>query len=244
MRGVLIALMAVNLCGQSRLQFVSCPVVRDTKTQPCWLTEYKGETYFLGIQGGVVDDFYPPQLMHQVLVEGVVGDGARVCGGIPLRPVKISVLPELAPACNTMLPAEEGLEAPARVRAAGGPYSAPAPSWVKVEGPAATTVYFDFDNDFLSTHATHALGEAAKYAKEKTASSIEVTGYRASTLLSGGETITEKTGLTELRARKVAEILVGLGVARESIIVNTLKEAVKADGVADAWNRRVSVVVK
>ena len=27
----------------SRLSFVSCPIVRDTATVPCWLTEYQGE---------------------------------------------------------------------------------------------------------------------------------------------------------------------------------------------------------
>ena len=57
------------------LSFVTCPIVRDTKTVPCWLAEYKGETYYLGNQGGVAQDFYPPQLNHEVLVEGVVVEG-------------------------------------------------------------------------------------------------------------------------------------------------------------------------
>jgi hypothetical protein len=26
-----------------RLSFVSCPIVRDTRTVPCWLSEYDGE---------------------------------------------------------------------------------------------------------------------------------------------------------------------------------------------------------
>ena len=71
-----------------RRQFVACPIVRDTKTQPCWLAEYEGELYYLGQQSGVASDFYPPQLGHQALVEGTVGQG-RVCGGIPLQPVKV-----------------------------------------------------------------------------------------------------------------------------------------------------------
>ena len=33
--------------------FVSCPIVRDTPTVPCWLAEYEGETYFLTIQSDV-----------------------------------------------------------------------------------------------------------------------------------------------------------------------------------------------
>ena len=49
----------------------------------------------------------PPQLGHQVLVEGVVSDEPRICGGIVLKPVVLSVLPELDNSCTTMLPAED-----------------------------------------------------------------------------------------------------------------------------------------
>ena len=42
-----------------RRQFLTCPIVRDTKTQPCWLAEYQGELYYLGQQSGVAGDFYP-----------------------------------------------------------------------------------------------------------------------------------------------------------------------------------------
>ena len=73
---------------------MACPVVRDTKTVPCFLAEYQGETYFLGIQQDITADFYPPQLLHEVLVEGTVAPGPRVCGGIPLKPLHVSVLPE------------------------------------------------------------------------------------------------------------------------------------------------------
>src|SRR6185295_7037235 len=116
MKRPLYVLTAVFLCAATlqaqNLSFVACPVVRDTKTVPCWLAEYKGETYYLGNQGGVAQDFYPPQLSHEVLVEGVVAAGPRVCGGIPLRPVKTSVFIEINRACNTILPAEDTIEAP------------------------------------------------------------------------------------------------------------------------------------
>ncbi len=135
-----------------RRQFLTCPIVRDTKTQPCWLAEYEGQLYYLGQQSGVAGDFYPPQLGHQALVEGTVGEG-RVCGGIPLQPVKVSVMRELTPACDTILPAEDGIEAPPPVATPRGQ----APSWVKVADPANVTLYFDFDNDFLSVHVTSAL---------------------------------------------------------------------------------------
>src|SRR5580700_11522463 len=66
-----------------RRNFVACPVLQDTDTVPCWLAEYRGELYFLGIQtdsGG----WSPPWLGHQVLVEGRLAGGPRICGGIPL----------------------------------------------------------------------------------------------------------------------------------------------------------------
>ena len=73
---------------------------------PCWLAEHDGELYYLGSQGSSASAFYPPQLGHQALVEGTVVDGPRICGGRPLSPVRVSVMRELTPACNTVLPAE------------------------------------------------------------------------------------------------------------------------------------------
>src|SRR5690606_31129550 len=64
-----------------RISFVSCPIVRDTRTVPCWLSEYDGETYYLTIQSDVSAAVQPPMLGHQVLVEGVVSDAAPICGG-------------------------------------------------------------------------------------------------------------------------------------------------------------------
>ena len=93
--------------------------MRDTKTVPCFLAEYEGETYYLGIQQDITSDFHPPQLKHEVLVEGRIAEGPRVCGGIPLQPVSISVLKEVNLACNTLLPAEPGMDAPAAPRGPG-----------------------------------------------------------------------------------------------------------------------------
>jgi outer membrane protein OmpA-like peptidoglycan-associated protein len=221
-----------------RRQFVACPIVRDTKTQPCWLAEYGGELYYLGQQGGVANDFYPPQLGHQALVEGTVGSG-RICGGIPLQPVKVSVLRELSAACRTMLPAEDGIDAPPPIPAPRGP----APSWVKVESRDRVTLFFDFDNDFLSLHVTTALTNIAKYVAEARASRVQVTGFRAATRLSSGEVLTEREGMGDIRARKVAQTLTGLGVAAALVAVSAPPQAQPADGVNDPWNRRVEIRV-
>ena len=96
-------LAAVIVAAQER-NFVACPIVRDTKTVPCFLAEYDGEVYFLGIQQDITAEFHPPQLKHKVLVEGRVEEGPRVCGGIPLKPLSISTFKELDPVCNASLP--------------------------------------------------------------------------------------------------------------------------------------------
>jgi len=93
--------------ADGRLNFVACPMVRDTATVPCWLAEYDGELYFLTIQSDVSAPVTPPWLGHRVLVEGTVSKEERICGGVVLKPVHLSVLPERDASCNTMLPAEE-----------------------------------------------------------------------------------------------------------------------------------------
>ncbi|HWW21594.1 MAG TPA: hypothetical protein VNZ06_12360, partial [Steroidobacteraceae bacterium] len=73
--------------------FVGCPILRNTEL-PCWLGESGGELYYLGAQGDLTSQFYPPQFDHRMLVEGIVSDEARICGGRVLKPVKVSVLPQ------------------------------------------------------------------------------------------------------------------------------------------------------
>src|SRR6185295_7087116 len=76
-----------------RKNFVSCPIVRDTASVPCWLAEYEGELYFLTLQSDVTSPVTPPWLGHRVLVEGTVSAEPRICGGIVLKPVHLSVMP-------------------------------------------------------------------------------------------------------------------------------------------------------
>jgi outer membrane protein OmpA-like peptidoglycan-associated protein len=163
-----------------------------------------------------------------------------VCGGIRLDSVKVSVLRELTPACNTMLPVEDGIEAPPAIPAPRGP----APSWVKLDGPGDVTLYFDFDNDFFSLHVTTALTSVAQHITNAKASQVEVTGYRAATRLSSGQVLTERERMGDVRAQKVADTLVGLSVPRSIVAVRAPAEAERADGVNDPWNRRVVIRVR
>ena len=229
--------------------FVACPVVRDTKTVPCFLADYQGETYFLGIQQDITAAFYPPQLLHEVLVEVVVAAGPRVCGGIPLNPLHVSVLPELNRACNTILPAEPGIDAPPAKRPAGpstrlAPVSTAAVPPQKPEPPFIErefVIQYDFDSDFLFARNTRQLTDIAEYARVSKAQTVEVIGYRASTLLSNGSLLTEKANVSRLRAERVAEVLKGLGAPASA--VRWISEPAAANGATDYQNRRVAVRV-
>ncbi|MFN7928064.1 MAG: hypothetical protein U0Y68_08970 [Blastocatellia bacterium] len=224
----------------NRRNFVVCPIVRDTKTLPCWLAEYEGELYFLGLQGSSASEFYPPQLNHEVLVEGTVTNEPRICGGIPLKPVRISVITELNRGCNTILPAEEGMDAPA----------ASARRFTDAMRQAGTdttqrdfTVPFDFDSDYLTLHTTKIAGEAARVAKAVKAMKVEVQGYRATTWLSNGSKFAEAEAIAAKRAKKIGEILTGLGLASSSVSVTWKTEPEQCDGVTDADKRRVTIKI-
>ena len=224
----------------NRRNFVACPIVRDTKTLPCWLAEYEGELYFLGLQGSSSSEFYPPQLNHEVLVEGTVTNEPRVCGGIPLKPLRISALPELNRACNTLLPAEDGMEAPsAPARPGADDMRKPGTDTTRRE----FTVPFDFDSDYLTLHTTRIVGEAARVAKSVKAAKIEAQGYRATTWLSNGKKFIEAQNVAEKRAKKVGEILVGLGLPAASVSVNWKGEPEPCDGVTDPDKRRVTIKI-
>jgi hypothetical protein len=235
---LVVALLCAAPLQAQNVSFVACPVVRDNKTVPCWLAEYNGETYYLGNQGGVAQDFYPPQLNHEVLVEGVIAEGPRVCGGVPLRPAKTSVLLEINRACNTILPVEDGIDAPER-----SPSREPV-SWVRSAGPADVTIFFDFDNDFLSLHTATAVQRIAEQFKKTGGSSIEVTAFRGASKLSNGSVMVEEEVIGAARAAKVREILVGLEIPQASLRVSVISEPEVADGVNDPWSRKVTLSVK
>ena len=242
MRGLslVVLFVAVEVHAQN-LSFVTCPIVRDTNTVPCWLAEYKGETYYLGNQGGVAQDFYPPQLNHEVLVEGVIAQGPRLCGGIPLRPVKTSVFLEINRACNTILPAEDGIEAP---QSPARPPVGEAVSWVRSDGPGDSTLYFDFDNDFLSLHTATAIQRIAEYFQQSKSSEIQVAVFRGSSKLSNGGVLIEDPKAVAARAAKVRDILTGLGVSPTAVKVKVNVDVREPDGLNDPWSRKVTLSVK
>jgi outer membrane protein OmpA-like peptidoglycan-associated protein len=245
-------LLLAQTAAAQQLNFVACPVVRDTKTVPCFLAEYEGKTYYLVIQQDISADQYPPQLLHEVLVEGTVDTGPHVCGGIPLKPVKLSVLPEVNLACNTILPAEPGIEAPPARRAAGPSTrqsraaaeppaipTRPAPPFVEREWK----VLYDFDSAFLFSRDTRTVNQAADYAVASRAKRIEIVAHRGATLLSNGKVLVENEAIAAQRAERVVALLKGLGAEPASLNVRVVSAPPQPNGKTDPESRVVSIRV-
>jgi outer membrane protein OmpA-like peptidoglycan-associated protein len=241
---VLCLLFAATFAMAQQRNFIACPVVRDTKTVPCYLAEYEGKLYFLGIQQDITASFHPPQLKHEVLVEGTVAEGPLVCGGIPLKPLSISVIKEVDPACSTLLPAEPDIDAPPAPRGAGPasrPLALSAPPAEPLTGRQEFTILYEFNNDYVEFASIAIVQKAAAYATKIHASSVTVMGYRATTLLSNGQRLVEKPDLAEKRAQSIATLLRGSGVT--AVKVDWKKEAEPADGKTDPSRRRVTITV-
>ena len=68
-------------------------------------------------------------------------------------------------------------------------------------------------------------------------------GYRATSLLSNGYDLVERPEIAEIRASKIGEMLIGLGLPESSVVVSAKSEPEPGDGVADPGNRRVTIGV-
>lgn len=236
----------------SRLSFVSCPAVRDTRTVPCWISDYEGDTYYLTIQSDVSAQVQPPLLGHQVLVEGIVSDKPAICGGVVLEQVRLSVMPELDANCNTMLPVDDRYPidfnprppGPSSGRLAFDPApgaAAPAPPPPPPSGEQTVPLYFDFDKGVSFRHPD-ALVNLVALAGKINASKLRVTGVRGAHKLSDGTLLQESTSIGQRRAEEVANLLQGAGLKLDTQI-DWIDAVAEADGVDDWQSRRVTVVL-
>ncbi|HUK36502.1 MAG TPA: hypothetical protein VLV86_21440 [Vicinamibacterales bacterium] len=249
------------LCGataragaqETHKNFVSCPIVRDTASVPCWLSEYEGELYYLTIQSDVTSPVTPPWLGHRVLVEGTVSAEPRICGGIVLKPVHLSVMPELDASCNTMLPAEERYNLTFEPPRPPGPSkgrlafdNAPAPAPRKADALPSMkefAVPYDFDALVGFNHA-RVLTEVLEFARAVSAREIEIVGYRGAARLSNGQLMSEEADIGKRRAEQLAMLLQGASLKSPSYTVSWRDESAKATGVDDYALRRASITVR
>jgi outer membrane protein OmpA-like peptidoglycan-associated protein len=235
---------------ENHRNFVACPVVRDTSSVPCWLAEYEGETYFLTIQTDVSAPVNPPWLGHKVLVEGTVSDEPRICGGIVLKPVALSVMKELDGSCNTILPAEERYNLTFEPPRPPGPslgrlaFGDPVmkPKAEEAAGPRSFEMRYEFDSMVMFRHA-QPLQKILEHAKQTGATDVKITGYRGATLLSNGQVMQEDKEIGRRRAEQIADLLRGAGLVDVKYDVQWKDEAKRAKGVDDAAIRRVQIVV-
>jgi hypothetical protein len=234
-----------NAGAATQTAFVACPIVRDTASVPCWLSEYKGELYYLGIQTDVSSDFHPPSLGHKVLVEGTISSEPRICGGIVLKPVTISIMPELSGECNTMLLAEDRYTLPFEAPRPPGPsagrlaftYAPPPPLPQPPFKPREFGITYDFDGLVGFSHP-RMLTPIMTYAEHIKASKITVIGHRAATRLEDGKLLAEDETIGKRRAQQVADLLRGAGLTGPVYAV----EWKTRPEVGDASLRRVEVV--
>jgi hypothetical protein len=246
-----VALMQVVASANDALNFVSCPIVRDTSSVPCWLAEYGGELYFLTLQSDVSAPVTPPWLGHQVLVEGTVSTEPRICGGIVLKPVHLSVLPERDSSCTTILPAEERynltFEPPRPPGPSGGrlAFDQGPPAGPRPEVRAATRefiVSYAFDGLVAFNHSG-LLGEVLRFAQTIKARSIEIVGHRGAVRLSNGQTMVEAPSIARRRAEQVASLLRGANLTAPEYTVRWEDQSSEADGIDDHLMRRTVITV-
>jgi hypothetical protein len=249
----LVALTAGQVGGQTprRVNFVACPIVQDTPTVPCWLSEYEGQEYYLGIQTDISADFDPPYLGHQVLVEGIVSDEPRICGGVVLKPVMVSPLPELDQSCSVIRPAVPQFTVPFAPRPpgpSGGRLAFDPPPSATAElkppfGARSFDLFYDVDMLVMGRHAS-VLTDIFNYAKKIPGARLKVSAFRGATKLSNGRVLTERTGISQARAAEITELFEGAGIPRSMVQSIWRDEAEPADGIEDWRSRRVTVRVE
>jgi hypothetical protein len=232
--------------------FVACPIVRDTASVPCWLAEYDGELYFLTLQTDVSAPVNPPWLGHRVLVEGRRTDKPRICGGIPLEPVRLSVIAEPDASCNQILPAEDRYNltfepprppGPSAGRLAFNTLPMPTqPAAVKKE-PQRFTLDYYFDG-MVNFKTPFQLAPVLDMARAMPASRVEIVGYRSAALLSNGKVMQEQTGLARRRAEQVVELLKGAGLTAPQYSVRWVDESPAPNGTDDHRSRKVEITLQ
>lgn len=230
--------------------FVSCPIVRDTDTVPCWLSEYDGELYFLGIQTDISSPFSPPFLGHKVVVEGrISNDKPRICGGIVLEPVKVSVVPEIDRNCDTILPAEDQykVDSPRPPGPSSGRLAFQGTDAPRRQAPPPPTgaqefrIDYSFDGRVEGSNAGQ-LAAILRHAEAINATRIRIVGRSGPVLLSDGTLHREKSYMAQARAEEVEKLLRGAGLVNIAYDVSW-EQLDTADGIDDWEARHTAVTV-
>ena len=248
---------AVPASAQEHRNFVACPVAQDTgaRSDVCFFVRHEGVRY--GVSSP--PDWGNPQLGHKLLVEGIVSDEGKECGGVRIQG-RASVMSELSPECDEIAPATPEIMAlelgrrPDITEAQRAMILAdPAASLQIVRLPAlpvpevalgrTETIYFPFERDRASGPDAMRMLELARLAKATPGAAVSVRAYRGATLLDTGEILTEREDMARQRGEKVVGILTGLGAAASAIELEVFDAAAEPDGSADWQSRKVELRV-
>ncbi len=224
------------------VSFVACPEFRNTARQ-CWLAQYQGKTYYIGAFGIGT----PPQLLHQVLVEGIAHDDEMSCGAVNIDPVHVSPLPEITDACNTVLPdngaaPREGsrFDLPAALLARNGSDVPPPPP---LRANTVFTVGFAFDSTILNLTNQAKVEMAALAIMRSPVKRVIVSGRAGRSRLSDGTVMTEVPAIAAKRITAVANALIGIGVRPDTVEMRQAGITTATDPIQGVESRDVAIQV-
>lgn len=224
------------------VSFVACPEFRNTARQ-CWLAQYQGKTYYIGAFGIGT----PPQLLHQVLVEGIAHDDEMSCGAVNIYPVHVSPLPEITDACNTVLPdngaaPREGsrFDLPAALLARNGSDVPPPPP---LRANTVFTVGFAFDSTILNLTNQAKVEMAALAIMRSPVKRVIISGRAGRSRLSDGTVMTEVPAIAAKRITAVANALIGIGVRPDTVEMRQAGITTATDPIQGVESRDVAIQV-
>lgn len=244
---VVIALSSLNALAAQTVTFVACPIYRDTdsgRKSGCWLADDPATQIRYDVSAAPMK----PLLGKQILVEGIVSDDSNACGGVPLHPLRTSVLDET---CESVMIPAEGFVG----RRFAVPSDAQRPTWEPRQLPPPPYVtsefhiFFNHDSDFLVyQHAEIMMEKAVLYAQASHAREVQVIGYAATRpLIVLGRRFQESRGLAQSRAQAVRLSLKRLGIKPSQLRVswNVRGQPVESSLIptATASLRRVTIRV-
>jgi len=227
--------------------FVSCPIYRDTdqgRKSGCWL----GDDPTSGVRYDVTYAPNKPQRGHQVLVEGVVTDERDTCGGVVLKPVRVSVLEQTCRSEQLTAEPYPGRPSPPPGETLR-PASEPRPAIPPPYETRTYQIYFELQRDFLIyQHAEVALEKAALYAKASQARQVEVRGFAATERsYVSGRAIREDLSVARARAEMAALALRRLGITDSQLTIVAEGAPVPTDleggKLPESSKRRVTLTV-
>ena len=214
-----VALLSASTWAEQTVTFVACPIYRDTdsgRKSGCWLADDPATQIRYDVSAAPMKSL----LGKKILVEGIVSNDSNACGGVPLRPVRTSILDE---SCEPVMISAEGFPGrrfavpPDAQRPTWEPRQLPPPPYVTSE----FYIFFNHNSDFLVyQHAEIVMEKVLLYAQASHAREVQVIGYAATQpQIASGQRFQESAALAHSRAEAVRLSLERLGIKASQLKV-------------------------